>query len=66
MWDINYPSYNVISVSYENMGSYLIIVLEDQPQRVIFGEIFPGPVDEDHQLVADTKKSATNHSRRFP
>jgi len=48
------------------MGSYLIIVLEDQPQRVIFGEIFPGPVDEDHQLVADTKKSATNHSRRFP
>jgi tRNA A22 N-methylase len=48
------------------MGSYLIIVLEDQPQRVIFGEIVPGPVDEDQQLVADTKKSATNHSRRFP
>jgi tRNA A22 N-methylase len=39
------------------MGSYLIIVLEDQPQRVIFGEIVPGPVDEDHQLVADTKKA---------
>ncbi len=38
------------------MGSYLIIVLEDQPQRVIFGEIVPGPVDEDNQLVADTKK----------
>ena len=32
-----------------------VIILQNQPQRVVFGEVVPCPVDKNHQLVADTQ-----------